>query len=206
MTARPHASAVPARFVEAFAFAAEKHSGQTRKRTRVPYISHLMSVAALVLEAGGDEDQAIAGLLHDVVEDCGGEPMLTEVRTHFGDRVAAIVDGCTDAYTVPKPPWKQRKLEYLAVLREANDDIRLVTAADKLHNVRTILADYRSEGDSVWDRFNGRREGTLWYYRAVLDVLLVGKSNHLIAELQRAVEELESLHTVSPAESSSSLA
>jgi (p)ppGpp synthase/HD superfamily hydrolase len=192
--------------VEAFAFAAEKHSGQTRKRTRVPYISHLMSVAALVLEAGGDEDQAIAGLLHDVVEDCGGEPMLTEVRTRFGDRVAAIVDGCTDAYTVPKPPWKQRKLEYLAVLREANDDIRLVSAADKLHNVRTILADYRSEGDSVWDRFNGRREGTLWYYRAVLDVLLEGKPNRLIAELQRAVEELESLHTISPAESSSSLA
>ena len=192
--------------MEAFAFAAEKHSGQTRKRTRVPYISHLMSVAALVLEAGGDEDQAIAGLLHDVVEDCGGEPMLTEVRTRFGDRVAAIVDGCTDAYTVPKPPWKQRKLEYLAVLREANDDIRLVSAADKLHNVRTILADYRSEGDSVWDRFNGRREGTLWYYRAVLDVLLEGKPNRLIAELQRAVEELESLHTISPAESSSSLA
>lgn len=205
MTARPHASGGAARFAEAFAFAAEQHSGQTRKRTRVPYISHLMSVAALVLEAGGDEDQAIAGLLHDVVEDCGGEPMLTEVRTRFGDRVAAIVDGCTDAYTVPKPPWKQRKLEYLTVLREADDDIRLVSAADKLHNVRTILADYRSEGSSVWDRFNGRREGTLWYYRAVLDVLLEGKPNRLIAELQRAVEELESLHTISPAESSPSL-
>ena len=205
MTTRLHASRLGPRFGEAFHLAAEKHSGQTRKRTSVPYISHLMSVAALVLEAGGDEDQAIAGLLHDVVEDCGGQPMLEEVRTRFGDRVTAIVEGCTDAYTIPKPPWKERKLEYLAILREADDDIRLVSAADKLHNVRTILADYRSEGDSVWDRFSGRREGTLWYYRAVLDVLLEGNPNRLIGELQRAVEELESLHTVSPAESSQSL-
>jgi len=205
VTTRLHASRLGPRFGEAFHLAAEKHSGQTRKRTSVPYISHLMSVAALVLEAGGDEDQAIAGLLHDVVEDCGGQPMLEEVRTRFGDRVTAIVEGCTDAYTIPKPPWKERKLEYLAILREADDDIRLVSAADKLHNVRTILADYRSEGDSVWDRFSGRREGTLWYYRAVLDVLLEGNPNRLIGELQRAVEELESLHTVSPAESSQSL-
>ena len=205
MTTRLHASRLGPRFGEAFHLAAEKHSGQTRKRTSVPYISHLMSVASLVLEGGGDEDQAIAGLLHDIVEDCGGQPMLEEVRTLFGDRVAAIVEGCTDAYTIPKPPWKERKLEYLAILREANDDIRLVSAADKLHNVRTILAGYRSEGDSVWDRFSGRREGTLWYYRAVLDVLLEGNPNRLIGELQRAVEELESLHTVSPAESSQSL-
>src|SRR5215470_13800995 len=181
------------RFDEAFRYAAEKHAAQTRKRTDVPYISHLMSVAALVLEAGGDEDQAIAALLHDVVEDCGGVPVLEEVQRHFGDRVAKIVEGCTDAYTIPKPPWKQRKLDYLEILRCADDDIRLVSAADKLHNVRTILADYRTEGDSVWARFNGQREGTLWYYRAVLDVLLEGNPNRLIGELQRAVEELESL-------------
>jgi (p)ppGpp synthase/HD superfamily hydrolase len=193
------------RFGEAFHFAAEKHSGQTRKGTGVPYISHLMSVAALVLEAGGDEDQAIAALLHDVVEDCGGEPMLQEVRDRFGDRVAGIVKGCTDAYTIPKPPWKQRKLEYLEVLRDADDDIRLVSAADKLHNVRTILADYRLEGDSVWNRFSGRRDGTLWYYRAVLNVLLQGTRNRLIDELDRAVRELESLQHAALAESSPSL-
>ena len=181
------------RFDGAFLFAAEKHAAQTRKRTDVPYISHLMSVAALVLEAGGDEDQAIAALLHDVGEDCGGEPMLEEVRGRFGDRVAKIVQGCTDAYAVPKPPWKQRKLDYLELLRSADDDIRLVSAADKLHNVRTILTDYRREGDSVWDRFSGRRDGTLWYYRAVLEVLRAGRPNRLVDELQRVVTELESL-------------
>jgi (p)ppGpp synthase/HD superfamily hydrolase len=181
------------RFEEAFRFAAERHATQTRKKTDVPYISHLMSVAALVLEAGGDEDQTIAALLHDVVEDCGGEPVLEEVRQRFGDRVAKIVAGCTDAYTIPKPAWKQRKLDYLEVLRRADDDVRLVSAADKLHNVRTILADYRTEGDAVWERFSGRRDGTLWYYRAVLDVLTGGNPNRLVGELQRVVTELETL-------------
>jgi len=181
------------RFGEAFRFAAEKHARQTRKKTGVPYISHLMSVAALVLEAGGDEDQAIAALLHDVVEDCGGEPMLAEVRRRFGDRVARIVAGCTDAYTVPKPPWKQRKLDYLDVLRGSNEDVRLISAADKLHNVRTILAEYRSAGDSVFERFSGRRDGTLWYYRAVLEVLRSGQPNRLVEELERVVTELETL-------------
>jgi (p)ppGpp synthase/HD superfamily hydrolase len=183
------------RFQDAFLYAAEKHANQTRKRTDVPYISHLMAVAALVLEAGGDEDEAIAALLHDVVEDCGGVPVLEEVRRRFGGRVAEIVEGCTDAYTIPKPEWKQRKLDYLDTLRRASDDIRLVSAADKLHNVRTILADYRREGDRVWDRFSGRRDGTLWYYRAVLDVLQQGSPNRLIDELQRVVTELETVTT-----------
>ncbi|HXY52374.1 MAG TPA: HD domain-containing protein [Terriglobales bacterium] len=181
------------RFGEAFLFAAEKHARQTRKKTGVPYISHLMSVAALVLEAGGDEDQAIAALLHDVVEDCGGQPMLAEVRLRFGDRVAGIVAGCTDTYAIPKPPWKQRKLDYLDVLRGSNEDVRLVSAADKLHNVRTILADYRRTGDSVFERFSGRRDGTLWYYRAVLEVLRSGRPNRLVEELERVVTELETL-------------
>ena len=105
----PHSAAqLGPRFNEAFLYAAEKHASQKRKRTDVPYISHLMSVAALVLEAGGGEDEAIAALLHDVVEDCGGHPVLEEIRGRFGDRVAHIVDGCTDAYTIPKPPWKAR--------------------------------------------------------------------------------------------------
>jgi (p)ppGpp synthase/HD superfamily hydrolase len=191
------------RFKDAFLFAAEKHAGQTRKRTDVPYISHLMAVAALVLEAGGGEDEAIAALLHDVVEDCGGVPVLEEVRHRFGDRVANIVQGCTDAYTIPKPEWKKRKLDYLDALRRANDDVRLVSAADKLHNVRTILADYRREGDRVWDRFSGRRDGTLWYYRAVLDVLQKGTPNRLIDELQRVVTELETLTTTGSSQAGS---
>ena len=193
MSGLPRTPKLGPRFDEAFRFAAEMHAAQTRKKTDVPYISHLMSVAALVMEAGGDEDQTIAALLHDVVEDCGGEPVLEEVRQRFGDRVASIVEGCTDAYTIPKPPWKQRKLDYLEVLRRADDDIRLVSAADKLHNVRTILADYRTEGDRVWERFSGRKDGTLWYYRAVLDVLRHGRSNRLVDELQRVVTELETL-------------
>jgi (p)ppGpp synthase/HD superfamily hydrolase len=193
MSGHPRVMKLGPRFEEAFRFAAERHATQTRKKTDVPYISHLMSVAALVLEAGGDEDQTIAALLHDVVEDCGGEPVLEEVRQHFGDRVAKIVAGCTDAYTIPKPAWKQRKLDYLEVLRRADDDVRLVSAADKLHNVRTILADYRTEGDAVWERFSGRRDGTLWYYRAVLDVLTGGNPNRLVGELQRVVTELETL-------------
>ncbi len=195
MSGLPRPGILGARFNEAFLFAAEKHATQTRKKTQVPYISHLMSVAGLVLEAGGGEDEAIAALLHDVVEDCGGHPVLEDVRRRFGDRVAEIVQGCTDAYTFPKPPWKQRKLDYLEVLRRADDQVRLVSAADKLHNVRTILSDYRREGDSVWERFSGRREGTLWYYQAVLDVLRQGKPNRLIEELERAVAELEDLAT-----------
>jgi len=203
MSDHPRATKLGARFDEAFRFAAEKHVAQTRKKTDVPYISHLMSVAALVLEAGGDEDQAIAALLHDVVEDCGGHPVLEEVRQRFGKRVANIVEGCTDAYSIPKPPWKQRKLDYLEVLRNADNDIRLVSAADKLHNVRTILADYRHEGDRVWDRFSGRKDGTLWYYRAVLDVLRLGQPNRLVDELQRVVTELETLASKGIANSAS---
>jgi (p)ppGpp synthase/HD superfamily hydrolase len=196
-------SKLGARFNEAFLFAAEKHASQTRKRTDVPYISHLMSVASLVLEAGGGEDEGVAALLHDVVEDCGGHPVLEEIRRRFGDRVATIVEGCTDAYTIPKPPWKRRKLDYLEVLRRADEDVRLVSTADKLHNVRSILADYRREGDSVWERFSGRRDGTLWYYRAVLDVLRQGKANRLVDELERVVTELETLATKGSARSAS---
>ena len=133
------------RFLRAFAFAAEKHKHQTRKASTIPYIAHLMGVASLVLEAGGDEDLAIAALLHDVVEDCGGAPMLQEVRHKFGERVAKVVDGCTDADTYPKPPWRERKESYIRHLKKANADTRLVSAADKLNNVRSILSDYRSE-------------------------------------------------------------
>lgn len=178
------------RFNDAFLFAADKHSGQTRKSTSIPYLAHLMSVAALVSEAGGDEDLAIAALLHDVVEDCGGKPMLEEVRRHFGDRVAHVVEGCTDAFTVPKPPWRDRKEAYLRHLKKADPDIRLVSAADKLHNAREILKDYWEGGEAVWDRFTGKREGTLWYYRALADELS-SENNWMVRELERVVSALE---------------
>ncbi|MBZ5680623.1 MAG: HD domain-containing protein [Acidobacteriia bacterium] len=179
------------RFARAFLFAAEKHAGQARKASTIPYLAHLMGVASLVLEAGGDEELAIAALLHDVVEDCGGAPMLKEVRRRFGARVAKVVDGCTDADTYPKPPWRERKEIYIRHLKTADAGTRLVSAADKLSNVRSILTDYREVGESIWSRFNGGREGTLWYYRALLDEFSRRKPNRLTRELKLAVQELE---------------
>lgn len=193
------------RFLKAFLFAAEKHRGQSRKASTIPYIAHLMGVASLVLEAGGDEEIAIAALLHDVVEDCGGAQMLKEVRRRFGKRVAGIVDGCTDAYVMPRPEWRERKESYIHRLRKEGADTRLVSAADKLNNVRSILSDYRDVGESVWSRFNGGREGTLWYYRTLRDEFLGDKPNRITRDLQLAVNELESLaseHARSSAEES----
>ena len=181
------------RFLRAFEFAAEKHKYQTRKASTIPYIAHLMGVASLVLEAGGDEDLAIAALLHDIVEDCGGAPMLTKVRRRFGSRVAKIVDGCTDADAYPKPPWRERKENYIARLREEDADTRLVSAADKLNNVRSILSDYREIGESVWSRFNGKRDGTLWYYRTLRDEFLRGKANRVTQDFALEVRKLEHL-------------
>jgi GTP pyrophosphokinase len=181
------------RFLRAFLFAAEKHKDQTRKASTIPYIAHLMGVASLVLEAGGDEDLAIAALLHDVVEDCGGAPMLQEVRRRFGQRVARVVEDCTDADTYPKPPWRERKEKYLRHLKTADADTRLVSAADKLNNVRSILSDYRAVGESVWSRFNGGREGTLWYYRTLLDIFLQHKRNRITRDFELAVRELDAL-------------
>jgi GTP pyrophosphokinase len=178
------------RFHRAFLFAAEKHAGQTRKASTIPYIAHLMGVTSLVLEFGGDEDQAIGALLHDVVEDCGGASMSREVRRRFGTRVAKIVDGCTDSDTDPKPPWRERKENYIRHLKHADDDTRLVSAADKLNNVRSILSDHRSVGAAIWARFNGGRDGTLWYYRALLNEFLRAP-NRLIKEFELATRELE---------------
>jgi (p)ppGpp synthase/HD superfamily hydrolase len=181
------------RLQRAFRYAAEKHTGQTRKQTAVPYLSHLMAVASLVLEAGGDEDMAIAALLHDVVEDCGGMPRLREVRKSFGRRVAKIVEGCTDSFGEPKPAWMERKKNYLRELKHADADTRLVSASDKLHNVRTILTDYQQDGDGVWSRFSGKKDGTLWYYRALSDEYQRRKPNRITRELAIAVAELERL-------------
>ena len=179
------------RLQRAFRYAAEKHAGQTRKQSAVPYLSHLMAVAAIVLEAGGDEDLATAALLHDVVEDCGGMPRLREVRKQFGRRVAKIVEGCTNSFGEPKPEWMERKKDYLREVKHADAETRLVSASDKLHNVRTILADYREQGEAVWTRFSGKKEGTLWYYRALSDEYQRRNRNRITRELEIAVSELE---------------
>ena len=179
------------RLQRAFAYAAKWHAGQARKGTAVPYLSHLMAVASLVLEAGGDEEMAIAALLHDVVEDCGGMPRLREIRKQFGARVAGIVEGCTDSFVEPKPDWIERKRGYLEEVKQADRETRLVSACDKLHNVRTILADYRKDGEKIWVRFNGRKEGTLWYYRALSDEYQRKNRNRITSELAIAVAQLE---------------
>ncbi len=184
-----------ARFTRAVAYAARLHAEQKRKGTDRPYIAHLLGVASIVLEHGGDEDTAIAALLHDVVEDQGGRPRLGEIRRKFGARVARIVDGCTDAYTDPKPPWRPRKERYIAHLAEAPAEERLVSAADKLHNAREVLSDYRRIGDALWSRFQGGKEGTLWYYRALLEALRQAGTSPLVEEFERVVTELERLAT-----------
>ncbi len=181
------------RFEEALVFATRLHAAQTRKGSGIPYSAHLLAVTALVLEYGGDEDTAIAALLHDAIEDQGGAVAREQIRARFGDQVTAIVDGCTDADTQPKPPWQARKEAYLAHLPHASAQVRLVSAADKLHNARAILTDYRQVGDVVWTRFRGGKAGTLWYYRALVTAYWQAGSTPLIEELDRAVSELERL-------------
>lgn len=179
------------RFEEAFIFAYQLHTHQTRKSSQTPYIAHLMSVAALVLENGADEDTTIAALLHDAVEDQGGYGILEEIRQRFGERVAAIVDSCSDAYTIPKPPWRTRKEAYLAHLSDATPEARLVSVADKLHNARSILRDLRKDGGQLWEKFNGGKEGTLWYYRNLVETFQQLDDNFLVNELTLVVQEIE---------------
>ena len=144
-------------------------------------------------ENGGTEDEVIAALLHDAPEDQGGTQRLEDIRVKFGDEVAEIVAGCTDTYEVPKPPWRERKERYIEHLGSTPASVRLVSAADKLHNARAILADLRAIGDELWDRFTGGKQGTLWYYRAVTETLKEAGTNRVVAELDRVVDEVEKL-------------
>jgi (p)ppGpp synthase/HD superfamily hydrolase len=175
----------------ALLYASRLHRNQVRKGTSTPYITHLLAVASIVGENGGTEDEVVAALLHDAPEDQGGEATLRDIRLRFGDEVAELVDGCTDTYQDPKPPWRERKERYLAHLANAPDSVRLVSSADKLHNARSVLSDYRLVGEDLWTRFNGKKEGTLWYYRAIVDTL-PGESP-IIEELDRVVTDLETL-------------
>jgi (p)ppGpp synthase/HD superfamily hydrolase len=196
------------KFNDALVYAARLHREQPRKGKDIPYIGHLLGVASLVLESGGDEEMAIAALLHDAVEDQGGLPRLEDIRKIFGSRVARIVLGCTDSDEIDpdnKAPWCERKEKYIAhVERDADIEVRLVSAADKVHNARAILSDHYELADRVFDRFSGKKQGTLWYYRALVDAFRAAEArdNHpaddaargrkrLIDELARVVDELE---------------
>jgi (p)ppGpp synthase/HD superfamily hydrolase len=190
MTEKPKLSS---RFEQALVYATQLHANQVRKGGDIPYVSHLLSVAALVLEDGGDEDEAIAGLLHDAVEDRGSVEIREAILVKFGERVVSIVDSCTESCTIPKPPWRDRKLGYIEQMRRASPSVLRVSMADKLHNARSILADIERVGESVWDKFKGGKAGTLWFYRSLLEIYRQTGSNFLVSEIERAVDRLESL-------------
>jgi GTP pyrophosphokinase len=193
------------RFEEALVLAAKLHTGQTRKGSEVPYVSHLLAVAAIAIEHGATEDEAIAALLHDAIEDQaaafgGAEPLRAEIRARFGEEVLAIVEGCTDADTIPKPPWKERKQRYLEHLKEAPRSVLLVACADKVHNARSTVADLAASTDreAYWKKFSGGRDGTLWYYRSLARILLERLPGPLSEDLARAVLELTTFSGTKP--------
>ena len=189
------------RLGDALNYATWLHRAQQRKATPIPYTAHLLAVAALVLEHGGTTSEAIAGVLHDAVEDQGGDATLHEIRRRYGDEVAAIVTGCTDG--IPGEArdgasWRTRKEIYIAQLASASASVVLVSASDKLHNARSILADLRDQRDALWSRFKGGREGTLWYYRSLVDAFSAlprpaAAHQPLFAELERTIVAIEAL-------------
>ena len=184
-------------YEQALAFAAWLHEKQTRKGSGVPYISHLLAVSGLVIENGGSEDEAIAALLHDAIEDQsqrfgGADNLRTILYDRFGEIVLGIVEGCTDADTTPKPPWRARKEAYIARLVNVDNSVLLVSACDKLHNARTLLTDLRERGDDLWVRFNAGKEGTLWYYRSMVETLRSADAPfRIVNELDEIVQEIE---------------
>jgi GTP pyrophosphokinase len=181
------------RFTAALTYATELHAKQVRKGSGIPYIAHLLGVASIALEYGANEDEAIAALLHDAIEDQGGAATREEIRRRFGENVTAIVDGCTDTDTTPKPPWRQRKEAYIAHLPTASPSVLLVSAADKLYNARSLLKDYRMLDESLWQCFQGGKEGTLWYYRTLVDTFKNIGITAIVEELERVVLEVEAL-------------
>jgi len=183
-------------FKDALSYALKLHKDQVRKSSGVPYFSHLMAVAAIVIDYGGNENEAVAALLHDAIEDQGGEATRKMIYECLGETVGKIVDDCTDTDKTPKPPWKERKAAYIEHAKTINDSARIVAAADKLHNIRATIEDFRQQGDIVFERFKGGKEGTLWYYKELTKALMLGATPRtlpLVKELERSVAILELL-------------
>jgi (p)ppGpp synthase/HD superfamily hydrolase len=183
------------RLEKAFTLANRLHAGQTRKSTMVPYISHLLGVAALVIADGGSEDEAVAALLHDAAEDQGGETTLALIKVQFGAYVARIVADCSDTLEDPKPPWRERKEAHLARMQHAEEATCRVMLADKVYNARTLLNDLHNEGEAAWEKFNGGKQGTLWYYREMYALLSAKLPSELANQLGRIIKEIEKLAT-----------
>jgi len=188
------------RIIDAMAATAQIHGRQKRKATEIPYLSHLLGTCSIALEYGATEDEAIAALLHDAIED--GQPTDAARATvwSFGAEVGRIVEGCTDADTHPKPPWRERKEAYLASLATKDHSILLVSAADKLHNARSIVRDLRGVGEKVWARFKVPKSETLWYYRSLVTAYSANPTHSpaLVAELDRTVAEMEASAVAQP--------
>ena len=186
-----HATPLTGRFDQALAYAAEVHRKQFRKGTTIPYLSHLLAVCGLVLEDGGDEDEAIAALLHDAPEDQGGRERLAEVRMRFGERVATLVEACSDTFETPKPDWRVRKERYLDHLRvETDQGVLRVSLADKLANARSLLRDQLQQGDTHWDRFHAPRHDQRWYYTSLATVFEERANGPMARELNDTVTRL----------------
>ena len=187
------------RLRQALDFATRVHATQRRKGADTPYVAHLLSVCALVIEDDGSEDEAIAALLHDAAEDQGGESMLDLIDTEFGPDVRRIVAACSDTFETPKPPWRARKEDYIAAIADKRDDELRVSLADKLHNARAILFDHRQVGERLWTRFGADRDEVVWYYRALADAFTVCRLGPMAEELARVVGELERQVVENPA-------
>lgn len=181
------------RFDQALTFASQLHRTQVRRGSGIPYVSHLLGVCSIVLEYGGDEDCAIAALLHDAIEDQGGLDTRNEISQRFGERVTAIVEACTDAYETPKPPWRERKEAYLAHIPKMTDSAALVSAADKIYNARSIIKDWRQIGEAIWERFKAKKKGTLWYYSTLADAFEKREPTPIVRELRRTVDQLNAI-------------
>ncbi|MBD2436233.1 HD domain-containing protein [Nostoc sp. FACHB-110] len=184
-------SKLTVRFESALVFATQLHAQQIRKISGVPYISHLLSVAALVIEDGGSEDEAIAALLHDAIEDQGGASTAQIIRQKFGDKVADIVESCTESDAVPKPPWEECKQQYLQKISQGSPEVLRVVLADKVHNARSNLTEFYLYGDKAWTL--AQRQRTLWFYHSVIEIAQKFVDSPLLAEFKRIVQQLEAL-------------
>ncbi len=185
------------KFEEAINYMVNKHGHEYRKGTQIPYISHLLATATTIMEHGESEDEVIAALLHDAAEDAGGKTTLIEIENKFGPKVAEIVLACSDTLEKQKPEWKNRKTAYLEELNQVkNPSILLVSIADKLHNIKSILRDYKQIGEELWTRFNANRDEILCYYSSLLDIYKVKSKQidpYLINELETKLEEINKL-------------
>jgi (p)ppGpp synthase/HD superfamily hydrolase len=193
-----HSPVLSSRFDSATEYALVLHREQRRKGSNVPYAAHLLAVCSIVLDHGGDEDEAIAALLHDAAEDQGGWETLKAIEFRYGARVAAIVNGCTDSYGEPKPAWRPRKEAFVARLAASSRSVKLVAASDKLHNLRTTVADLRRAGSETLVKFNASPRDQLWYYGACIDALGQGIPPELRATLAWTRAEFEMLLVLPP--------